>query len=232
MRTFGRCLMTGVTAVVIAAPVVAQTTIDEGTFRLVVAGREVGTERFIIQLRGSGTSAEVTATGSVTLDSDAGQDVTTTVQFAGLDLRPAQYTVSVGGEGGDRLSGRVTGRRVSARVVSSAGENVREYLVSEGAIVIDGAVAHQHYFLARRVREGETRIPVIVPRDARQSWIDVEVLPTESLTVAGTPIDCRKLRLTGEPGGTRLLWTDEADRVIRFEIPDRNFVAERTALPK
>jgi len=233
MRRSGANLLAGLAATLVgAAGAAAQAPIDEGTFRLVVDGREVGTERFVIQARGSGASEETTATGSVTLDDAAGQARTTSVQFSGLDLRPAQYTVSVGGEGGDRLSGRVAGRRVSARIVSSTGENVREYLVSEGAIILDGMVAHQHYFLARRVRAGETHVPVIVPRDARQSWIDVEILPNETITVAGTPIDCRKLRLSGEPGGVRLLWTDDADRVIRFEIPDRKFVAERTALPK
>jgi hypothetical protein len=232
MRTLSRVFIAGLAATLWAAPPVrAQTTIDDGTFRLVVDGREVGTERFAIQLRGSGPTAETTATGSVTLDSAAGEDVTTTVSFAGLDLRPAQYTISVGGEGGDRLSGRVSGRRVSARIVSTAGENVREYLVSEGAIIIDDAVAHQHYFLARRVRAGETRIPVIVPRDASQAWVDVEILAAETLTVAGTPVECRKLRLTGA-NGTRILWTDDADRIIRFEIPERSFVAERTAVPR
>lgn len=233
MRMLNRAFMAGaVSALLAAAPAGAQTTIDEGTFRLVIDGREVGTERFAIQLRGSGPTAETTATGSVTLDSATGEDVTTTVSFSGLDLRPAQYTVSVGGEGGDRLSGRVSGRRVSARIVSTAGENVREYLVSEGAIIIDDAVAHQHYFLARRVRAGEMRVPVIVPRDASQAWVEVEVLPAETLTVAGTPVECRKLRLTGGSGGARILWTDDADRIIRFEIPDRSFVAERTAVPR
>jgi hypothetical protein len=218
-------------ALLSAFPATAQTTVDEGTFRLLVGGREVGTERFVIQLRGSGPTAETTATGSVTLDDAAGQDLTTSVSFAGLELRPAQYTVSVGAEG-DRLSGRVSGRRVSARIVSAAGENVREYLVSEGAIIIDSSVAHQHFFLARRVRSGDMRVPIIVPRDAQQAWIEVELLANETLTVAGTPVECRKLRLTGGPGGPRILWTDEADRVVRFEIPDRNFVAERTAGPR
>ena len=233
MRSFGRSLTAGLSIAVLAvAQAGAQTTIDEGTFRLMVDTREVGSERFVIQLRGSGPTAAVTATGSVTLDDDAGDDLTTSVSFAGLDLQPAQYTVSVGGEGGDRLSGRVTGRRVSARIVSSTGENVREYLVSEGAIIIDHAVAHQHYFLARRVRAGEMRIPVIVPRDAQQAWVDVEVLPPETLNVAGTPLECRKLRLTGGGGDIRIVWTDDADRIIRFEIPDRSFVAERTAVPR
>jgi hypothetical protein len=232
MRAYGRSTILGAVAVLLlAVPTTAQTTIDEGTFRLLVDGREVGTERFVIQLRGSGPTAETTATGSVTLDAAAGEDLTTSVSFAGLELRPAQYTVSVGSDG-DRLSGRVSGRRVSARIVSSTGENVREYLVSEGAIIIDNSVAHQHYFLARRVRSGETRIAVILPRDARQEWINVEVLGDETLNVAGTPVECRKLELTGGPGGTRIVWTDEADRVIRFEIPDRNFVAERTAVPR
>lgn len=208
----------------------AQTvTIDEGTYRITVGGTEVGSEVFAIRRSGNGVEPLIEASGRVTLD--AGPAVTSVLRFAGPALRPAEYVLQVAGSPGETHSGRVTGRRVSARIVSSAGENMREYLVGAGAVVIDDGVAHQHYFLARRVRDGETRIPVIVPREGRQSWITVEVAGEESITVGGQRTTARRLELRPEQGDPRTLWTDAADRVLRLEIPARQFIAERTTLP-
>jgi hypothetical protein len=203
-------------------------TIDEGTFRLLVNGREVGNETFAIGQTGAAADAQVFARSRVTLE--AGTD-TSLVQY-GPSLRAAAYSIQVGGEPGEHLSGRVAGRRVSARIISSAGEKMREYLVAEGAVVIGDGVAHQNYFLARRVREGETRIPVIVPRETRQMWFNVEVHPDETVDVGGTSIACNRLVLTPDSGDVRNLWVDSSDRVLRLEIPARHFVAERTSPPR
>ncbi len=235
MRRLLCTLPVGLMLFVVATPraVRAQTaTLDEGTFRLLVQGREVGSETFVISRNGNGPDAAVTLRGRVTLESDSGGDVRSSVQLAGASLRPASYQIEVGGRGGDRLSGQVTGRRVSARIVSNAGENMREYLVSEGAVVIDDAVAHQYFVLAMRAHAGEVHIPVILPRAGKQAFVDVTVQPNVAITVAGQPVQARKLVIT-EPGGeTRNVWTDSDDRILRLEIPARNYVAERTTLPR
>jgi len=204
-------------------------TIDGGTFRLTVNGAEVGTETFAIVQSGPSTNATVEARGQVRID--AGPETTSRLLFAGPALRAASYDLRVGGEQGDTIKGTVSGRRVTARVVSGAGENLREYLVSEGAIVIEDGVAYQHYFLARRVREGETRVPVIVPREGRQIWVNVEPGAEETVTIAGQPIAARRLTIRPEQGDERILWVDAQDRVVRLEIPGRGYVAERTAPP-
>jgi hypothetical protein len=100
--------------------------------------------------------------------------------------------------------------------------------------VIEDGVAYQHYFLARRVREGETRIPVIVPREGRQVWVNVETGPEETINIGGQPADAiaaRKLILRPAQGDERMLWVDAQDRVLRLEIAARGFVAERNAPP-
>jgi hypothetical protein len=224
--------LAGVLAVALMAgpaSVRAQTvTIDEGTFHLRVNGRDAGTETFIIRQTGTGADAQVIARSRVTLET--GTD-TALVQY-GEALRPAAYSIQVGGDPGERVSGRVVGRRVSARIVSSEGENMREYLVSEGAVVIDDAVAHQYYFLARRFREGESRIAVIVPREARQLWLAVEPHPDETVSVGTGALAATRLVLTPEQGDVRTLWIDSDARILRLEIPSRNFVAERAAPPR
>jgi hypothetical protein len=230
MRRIDR-IVRGLICLLAAVPGLARAqniTIDEGVFRLVVNGREVGSETFAIGQTGTAADAQIFARSRVTLAE--GTD-TALVQY-GPALRPAAYSIQVGGDSAQRLSGRVSGRRVSARILSSAGENMREYLVSDGAVVIDDGVAHQHYFLARRVRAGETRVPVIVPRAARQMWFNIEVHPDESVDIAGTSIQCTRLVLTPESGDPRTIWVDSEDRVLRLEIPARRYVAERAAPPR
>jgi hypothetical protein len=203
--------------------------IDEGSYRITIDGTDDGTERFVIRRTGTSADALIEATGRVSID--ARPDVLTAVRIAAETLRAADYQVRIEGTPAEIHSGRVAGRRVTARVVSSAGENLREYLVSEGAEVIDESVAHQHYFLARRVRNGETRIPVISPREGRQHFVQVEVAGDETLTIAGQSVTARKLVIRPEQGEVRNVWVDGQDRVLKLELPARRLLAERAALP-
>ena len=190
--------------------------------KITAATRETAQEK-------ASTDALIEATGRVSID--ARPDVLTAVRIAAETLRAADYQVRIESAPEEIYSGRVTGRRVTARVVSSAGENLREYLVSEGAEVIDESVAHQHYFLARRARNGETRIPVISPREGRQHFVVVEVAGDESLTIAGQAVTARKLVVRPEQGEARNVWVDGQDRVLKLELPSRRLIAERAALP-
>jgi hypothetical protein len=58
--------------------------------------------------------------------------------------------VKVEGAESQQIAGRVVGGRFSAKIISPAGEQMREYLASDGAIVADEGVAHHYYFLARQ----------------------------------------------------------------------------------
>src|SRR5688572_25011810 len=111
-----------------ASPLAAQTvTLDEGSFRISVAGREVGTEVFSIRQNGSGQNAVIIAVGRVLLDGDKGpQELSSELQVAGGTLRPAAYEVKVQGADAEQIKGRVVGGRFSAQIVSPAGEMMRE----------------------------------------------------------------------------------------------------------
>ncbi len=215
-----------------AAAVAAQTvTLDEGTFRVRVAGRDIGTETFMIRQSGAGENARILASGKTVLDGETGsRQLEANLEIAGNTLRPAAYDLTV--EGGDKFSGRLVGRRVTARIVSPAAENVREYLVSEGATIIDETVAHQYYFLARRVPEGGNRVPIVEPRENRQTWAQVTVDPAAPITVAGESVNAKRFRVTPAGGDERTFWTDGQGRVLRLEIPARQLVVERTAVPQ
>jgi hypothetical protein len=209
----------------------AQTTLDEGTFRLLIAGREVGSETFLIRQTGTGSEAVVIATGRVVLDTTQTRDgIDARLQLAGATLRPAAYDVMV--QGGDTIRGRVAGNRFNARILSATGERMREYLVSEGALLADEGVAHHYYFLARQATQPTQRMALLVPREGRQVWATVTVSDPERVVVAGEAVMARRIVVAPVGGVERLVWADESGRVLRVEIPERQYVAERTALPR
>lgn len=218
-------------AITHAAAGAAQTvTLDEGTYRVSIGGREVGTETFIIRQNGAGQNATIVASGKTVIDGDAGsRTLEANLQIAGTTLRPAAYELRM--QGGDIISGRVVGRRVTAKIVNQAAENVREYLVSEGAILVDETVAHHYYFLARRVPEGGNRVPIVTPRENRQAWAEVTVDPPAAITVAGETRTATRFHVVLPEGDERFFWADAQGRVLRLEVPARQLVAERTAPP-
>ena len=59
----------------------------------------------------------------------------------------------------------------------------------------------------------------------------VEDAGEDVMTIAGTEVTLYHLVVTPEGGEARHVWVDALGRVIRVEIPDRNYVAVRTAVP-
>ncbi|MCI0433587.1 MAG: hypothetical protein L0271_08050 [Gemmatimonadetes bacterium] len=204
-------------------------TLDEGEFRLLEKGREVGTETFTIRQSGSGDEAVIIANARV-LPAD-GSGVDAVVQVAGGTLRPAAYDIVADSRQDPTIHGIVRGRRVTATIRSSAGENVREYLVSEGAVLAEPAVAHHHWFVAQRAIAGTTRLPLIVPSESRQVFAELSVEPAEPIMVSGRRIDARRVTVRPDGSPERRIWIDDTGRILRLEIPDLGLVAERTTAP-
>ena len=213
-----------------STPAAAQTTVvDEGTFILRENGREVGREVFAIRRSGTGPGSVVVAQGRVDLgDAD---DLVTQLEVSGEGFRPATYAVQVEGTEPQRIAGRVAGGRFSARIISPAGEMMREYLAGEGAVIVDEGVAHQYYFIAQRLDAASFTVPLIIPRQSRQVSAAVTVGAAESITIGGQSVSARRLtvRPTGLPD--RSVWVDGEGRVLRLEVPDRGMTAERMAPP-
>jgi hypothetical protein len=228
-----RALLLAALPAALAGSLHAQTqTLDEGTFRILIDGTEVGMETFAIRQNGSGADAVVIAHGRIVLDAGrGGQEVQANVQLAGGSLRPALYDVEVRGGEAQRINARVAGSRVSARISSPAGENMREYLVSEGAVLVDEGVAHHYYFLIRRAGTGAT-VPVVVPRISRQVSTVVTSRGAEDVSIAGGNAPATRYHVA--PAGSAAeahVWADAQGRILRVEVPAKNFVAVRTARP-
>ncbi|HEX7117331.1 MAG TPA: hypothetical protein VF212_00990 [Longimicrobiales bacterium] len=209
------------------------TTLDEGSFRLLVDGAEVGTESFTIRQSGTGDDAVIIAQGTVVLDTAGSpEEVRAVLRVEGPSLRPSAYDVRVRGPDAQQIAGRVIGGRFSARIVSGSGEQMREYLASEGAILVDAGVMHHHYFLARRVAAGAVRIPIIIPRRNRQVSGLVTRHDVDSVRIGGRDVPARRLVLSLAGAPERHIWVDERGRVLRLTIPAQRFEAVRSSPPR
>jgi hypothetical protein len=213
----------------LGAPAAAQTVqLDEGSFRILVNGREVGTETFSLRQNGTGADAVVIAQGRVVLDAN---ETTANVQLSGTGLRLVAYDVELSGEDARRIRASVSGSRASARTVSSAGETMKEYLVSDGAVLLDDGVAHHYYMIAKRAEAGASSTPILIPRESRQVQATISVAGNESVSAGGSTVTAKKIVVQPRGGDVRSVWVDAQNRVLRVEIPARNYVAVRTALP-
>ncbi|MDB4948007.1 MAG: hypothetical protein JWM27_656 [Gemmatimonadetes bacterium] len=215
----------------LATPLAAQNgVVDAGTFRVFVDGRAAGTEDFSIRQAGSGTASDVTATGHVSVQLPTGTlELSPRLRATGLGADPVSYQVDVGGSSPQRIVGTVGSGRFSAKIVTAAGEQLREYVVSSGALVLDDGVAHHYYFLAQR---GAARVPVIIPRENRQALATVTRRGEEQTDVGGRSVRAYHLVVQVAGGPDRHVWVDALNRVLKVEIPDRSYLAVRTEIPR
>lgn len=205
--------------------------VDQGTFRILVEGRPAGTEEFTIRQTGSGAGTEVIAVGRVEATLPSGTlELTPRLRARGLDAAPVNYQVDVGGDSPRKILGQVGAGRFSSRIVTGSGEQLREYVASDRALILDDGVAHHYYFLAQRLRNGT--VPVIVPRENRQVVATVSDRGEERVEIAGTTVTLYHLVVQVPGGGERHVWVDALNRVIRVRIPDRSYEAVRTAVPR
>ena len=204
-------------------------TVDDGSFTIQRAGQAVGREEFAIRATPGGAGRQYVATGTVTL---TGQRLSPALS-ADSTGAPVKYQVETrtsSAEGREFLSGQVGRGRFSARIQTPHGESAKEYIVSDGALILDDDVFHQYYFLGRRDRAAS--VAVIVPRRNVQLSMRIEPKGDEQITIGGRVLAAHRLDLV-EPGGVvRQLWVDDQGRVLRVEIPSRELVAIRDDPPR
>lgn len=207
----------------------AQTSVvDEGSFRISVRGSTIGTESFTIRRSGAGANRTTVAQGRLILDS--GEQTRTVIQFRGSELRPTAYQIEVTGASRQSITGRIAGNRFRATIVSSTGEQMREYLVDRTAAIVDDGLAHQHYFVAA-ASDGASSISVILPRQSRQVDARIGDRATETLSIGGRQLTARRMVVQIPGLDDRTVWVDAQNRVLRVRIPAQELTAERTDLP-
>ena len=144
---------------------------------------------------------------------------------------PSDYQIESRGTttGSERWSGKITRGRVSARINNARGESAKEYIVTDGALILDDDVFHQYYFLARR--SNDARIAIVVPRRNAQLVLTVSSAGADRVTIGTKDLEARHIVLTEPSGATRDVWVDAKGRVLKVAIPARNLVAQRDDPP-
>jgi hypothetical protein len=214
------------------APLSAQSgASDSGTFEILINGYPAGTEEFSIEQTGVGENAEVTARGMVNVSLPTGTvELASRLRASGFRADPVAYEITIGGSSPRKIVGQIGDGRFSARITSPSGEQMREYVASSGATILDEGIAHHYYFIAQRTRSGE--VPILIPRENRQTMATVQDSGEEMVEVAGTTASLYHLVITPSGGDERHVWVDSLNRVIKVQIPDRGYLAVRTALPR
>jgi hypothetical protein len=207
--------------------------VDEGSFTITRGGTRVGQETFTIR-RTAASGGEVYV-ANATVDYDA-RRISPALRADGA-FAPLAYQLEVraGDEVQERLRGRVGRGRFIAEVNTPKGQSVKEYIVSNDALVLDDDVFHQYYFLAQRARTlgpSGGSAPVVVPRSNTQVVMRVRSAGEERLTVGRATLNARQLVLTEPGGATRRIWVDEQGRVLKVSLDGRGVVATRDGPPR
>lgn len=208
--------------------------VDEGTFTVSVNGRAVGTEEFTIRRAGLNRDEAVFATATVDLRKNGERQQVRTLLRAepDTDLPKCEgtepcYQVDVEGVEAMSLRLGLSGRRYVARMVTSAGEEIREFPAATGTRILELDVAHLYYFL-RDVPEG-TSTPVLIPRERARASLTPGPATTEEIQLGPNVVEARRVEFASGDD-RRTVWYDRLGRVLRVSIPAKGYVAERTDL--
>ncbi len=214
-----------VAAAKLPAPAAAQETIvDEGSFTIFRKGARVGRETFTI--RRSVTANEDVYVANATVDFDAQRLTPALRTDTGFAPLAYQMEVRTNDQLQLRLKGVIARGRFSARVRTPTGEAAKEYIVSDGALVIDDDVFHQYYFLAQRFKGAAFSVPVVIPTRNVQQTMHVQPMGVERVVVGGTPTDAHRLNATITGGATRDIWVDSKGRVLKVTLGEVSAVRD------
>lgn len=203
--------------------------VDENAFRLYLNGEVVGREEFSIRQIGSANQRRMILHGTVEMDLPEGRlNLAPAMDVQGQALRVSTYQIKVSGSETTEIFVSVSENRFLTRIVSSAGEQLREFRAGPGSVLLDEGVVH-HYFLLNPFLEGGSPVSltILTPRAGRQQRMTLTLMGEEEIRVGGILVpNARRFHLAGGDH-PRDIWFDEQGRILRLEIPSQGFLAER-----
>jgi hypothetical protein len=214
-------------ALALPAALTAQSVVlDEGTFTVFLEGREIGTESFRIHRDGMGAEAVLVATAEVRLAAAGGAVAMRPSLRTGPEMIPQAYENKISGARTAHVTGWLDGNRFVTRVTSPEGESQKEYRANVQTVVLEENVAYLYYFTAQRVSEPGTTLSVLAPATGGQYRLQVISARVEPFRLGREQLEVRHVRLEG-PDQAHEVWLDDQGRVLRVEIPERGYRAER-----
>lgn len=223
MRLLARSALLLLTAATAASAQV--TTVDRGTFTILRDGATVGREEFEIRSMPGIDGASVEARATVTLDGRAIHP-TLSARSSGA---PLAYRVEVrrGSEVVERATGQTSGGRLRIDAQTAGGRSAREFPAGDGLVVLDDAVFHQYYFVAR-----PGAVTAVAPRRNVQQALRVGAGGSDRVTIGGRDVVATRFTITDPAGPERTLWVDGEGRVLKVVVPSLGLTAERDDPPR
>lgn len=202
--------------------------VDEGTFMVTRKGAPIGRESFRIVRTPAPGGQVFRATGQSAL----GDNRVSTSLGTDSSGVPVSYEsdLSQRGEVVQRLQGRGRPGRFSVLVQNKGGESAREYVLNNGALLMDEDVFHHFYFVP--IAAQHAGVIVITPRSSEQGRFQLEERGNEDVSIAGRRIPSRHFSLVGPSGDTRDVWIDSQGRLLKVSILEKGLVALRDDPPR
>src|SRR5687768_17893314 len=158
----------------------ASALVDDGTFTISRKGAPIGREAFRIA-RVSAPGGQVYRGSGTTVLEDRRYTTVLGTDSTGL---PVSYEARLTSPGTNlRIEGRGRPGRFSILSSTPGGESAREYVLDNGALLMEDEVFLHFFFVP--LASVSSRVTVIVPRAAQQSSFAVENRGPETVNIAG-----------------------------------------------
>lgn len=200
--------------------------VDEGTFMVSRNGAPMGRESFRI-IRAPAPGGQVFQARS---QSAFGADRVTTILGTDSTGAPVSYDAEVARNGRvvEKVRGSGAAGRFNVLVQTRSGEASREYVLDNGALLIDDDVIHQFHFVGMALAPA---YDVVAPRATGQLRLVLEPRGTEVLDIGGRRIESRRYALAEAGRPSREVWFDARGRLLKVAIPEKGIVAVRDDPP-
>lgn len=203
----------------------ASALIDDGTFTISRKGAPIGREAFRIA-RVAGPGGQVLRGSGTTVLEDRRYTTVLGTDSVGMPVSyEARFTV--GGKN-MRIEGRGRPGRFSVLSSTAGGESAREYILENGALLMEDEVFLHFYFVPLAA---SSRVSVIVPRSAHQDPLSIVPKGTETVDIAGVKFAARRFTISSD-AVSRDVWVDALGRLLKVSIPDRELIALRDDPPR
>lgn len=201
--------------------------VDEGTFMVFQNGAPLGRESFRI-VRAPAPGGQVYQARS---QSALGANRITTILGTDSTGAPVSYEAELSRDGYvlERVRGSGNSRRFTVVAQTRTGEGSREYVLANGALLLDNDVVHQFHFIGLALA---ANYDVISPRSTGQSRYSLEARGSETLELGRTRVDARRFALLDAGGAAREIWLDGQGRLLKVALPEKSLVAVRDEPPK
>lgn len=199
--------------------------VDRGTFRILVEGREVGTEEFTIRRRGAGDAQTTIARGRISMRD--GRVLETSLLMVGSEPVLVEYAANRTGADPATVELARTGDHFRARTVDQWGERMRSYRARSATFVLDEGVAHHYFVLGGFIADDSLPRTLHAYSRGAEDLEPIEVLGAaqENIELGGEQVDVTRVGFSSGVG-TGAAWFDGSRRLVRVALPGGAVVAE------